>query len=101
MGDHIFDAGGLSDTTDTTWNPNCLKPYADVAQQIPYTGQKIYFQNKTENTLTGIKVTFYKKDGDKYEVVGNPQTIKSFDADGVSEGIEIPDGPCRYGRLHR
>ena len=96
MGDHIFDAGGLSDTTDTTWNPNCLKPYADVAQQIPYTGQKIYFQNKTENTLTGIKVTFYKKDGDKYEVVGNPQTIKSFDADGVSEGIEIPDGPCRY-----
>lgn len=96
MGDHIFDAGGLSDTTDTTWNPNCLKPYADVAQQIPYTGQKIYFQNKTENTLTGIKVTFYKKDDDKYEVVGNPQTIKSFDADGVSEGIEIPDGPCRY-----
>ena len=96
MGDHIFDAGGLSDTTDTTWNPNCLKPYAEVAQQIPYTGQKISFQNKTKNTLTGIKVTFYKKDGDKYEVVGNPQTIKSFDADGVSEGIEIPDGPCRY-----
>lgn len=99
MGDHIFDADGLSDTTDTTdtkWKPNCLKPYADVAQQIPYTGQKISFQNKTKNTLTGIKVTFYKKDGDKYEVVGNPQTIKSFDADGVSEGIEIPDGPCRY-----
>ena len=35
MGDHIFDADGLSDTTDTTWNPNCLKPYADVAQKIP------------------------------------------------------------------
>lgn len=96
MGDHIFDAGGLSDTTDTTWNPNCLKPYADVAQQIPYTGQKIYFQNKTENTLTGIKVTFYKKDGDKYEVVGNQQAIGSLDAGEVSRGIEIPDDSCRY-----
>lgn len=96
MGDHIFDAGGLEDKTYPTWDDSCLKLYAKVAQQIPYTGQKISFQNKTKNTLTGIKVTFYKKDGDKYEVVGNPQTIKSFDADGVSEGIEIPDGPCRY-----
>ena len=99
MGDHIFDADGLSDTTDTTWNPNCLKLYADVAQQIPYTGQKIYFQNKTENTLTGIKVTFYKKDGNGYTADGNSQTIESLAAGGVSEGIEIPDGPCRYVRF--
>ena len=99
MGDHIFDADGLSDTTDTTdttWKPNCLKPYAEVAQQIPYTGQKIYFQNKTENTLTGIKVTFYEKVGDEYKAVGKTKTIESLAADGVSEGIEIPDGPCRY-----
>ena len=99
MGDHIFDADGLSDTTDTTWNGSCLKPYAEVAQQIPYTGHKIYFQNKTENTLTGIKVTFYEKVGDEYKEVGETKTIESFDADGVSEGIEIPDGPCRYVRF--
>ena len=96
MGDHIFDADGLSDTTDTTWNPNCLKLYADVAQQTPYTGQKIYFQNKTESELTGIKVTFYEKVNDEYRAVGEAKTIELFDADGVSEGIEIPDGPCRY-----
>ena len=99
MGDHIFDADGLKDTTDTTWNPNCLKPYAEVAQQTPYTGQKIYFQNKTESELTGIKVTFYEKVNDEYRAVGEAKTIELFDADGVSEGIEIPDGPCRYVRF--
>ena len=93
MGDHIFDAGGLEDKTYTTWNPNCLKPYADVAQQIPYTDQEISFQNKTENTLTGIKVTFY--DGE-CQAFGNPQTIESLAAGEVSEGIEIPDDSCRY-----
>ena len=93
MGDHIFDADGLSDTTDTTWNPNCLKPYAEVAQQIPYTNQKISFQNKTENELTNIKVTFYD---DKYVAFGKPQTIESLEAGKVSEGIEIPDDSCRY-----
>lgn len=99
MGDHIFDAGSLkdtTDTTDTTWNPNCLKPYAEVAQQTPYTGQKIYFQNKTGSTLTGIKVTFYEKVGDEYKEVGETKTIESLGAGAVSEGIEIPDGPCRY-----
>ena len=99
MGDHIFDAGSLkdtTDTTDTTWNPNCLKPYADVAQQTPYTDQEIYFQNKTKRELTNIKVTFYEKVGNEYKAVGNPQPIESFDADGVSEGIAIPSDSCRY-----
>ena len=95
IGDHIFDADGLSDGT-IAWDGNRLKLYADVAQQIPYTGQKIYFQNKTENELTNIKVTFYTKVGNEYKAVDDPQTIKSFDADGVSEGIEIPDDSCRY-----
>ena len=95
IGDHIFDADGLKDGT-YPWDDSRLKPYAEVAQQIPYTGQKIYFQNKTENELTNIKVTFYTKVGNEYKAVDDPQTIKSFDADGVSEGIEIPDGPCRY-----
>ena len=93
MGDHIFDADGLSDTTDTTWNPNCLKPYADVAQQTPYTDQEISFQNKTESTLTGIKVTFY--DGE-CQAFGNPHTIASLDAGAVSEKIKIPSDSCRY-----
>ena len=95
MGDHIFDADGLSDET-IAWDGNRLKLYADVAQQTPYTGQKIYFQNKTESELTGIKVTFYEKVNDEYRAVGEAKTIESFDADGVSGGIEIPDGPCRY-----
>lgn len=102
MGDHIFDADGLSDTidtTDTTWNPNCLKPYADVAQQTPYTGQEICFQNKTGSTLTGIQVTFYKKDGDGYTAVGETKTIESLDAGAVSGRIAIPSDSCRYVRF--
>jgi len=99
MGNHIFDADGLSDTTDTTWNPNCLKPYADVAQKIPYTGQTISFQNKTENELTNIKVTFYKKDGNGYTADGNSQTIELLEAGKVFEGIVIPDGSYRYVRF--
>lgn len=96
MHEQVFDAGGLEDKTYTTWNPNCLKPYADVAQKIPYTGQTISFQNKTENELTNIKVTFYKKDGNGYTADGNSQTIESLEAGKVSEGIEIPDDSCRY-----
>ena len=99
MGDHIFDAGGLEDNKTYSWDGSRLKPYAEVAQQTPYTGQKIYFQNKTGSTLTGIQVTFYEKVGDEYKEVGETKTIESLGADGVSEGIEIPDGPCRYVRF--
>ena len=95
MGDHIFDADGLENKT-YPWNDSCLKPYAEVAEQTPYTGQTISFQNKTGSTLTGIQVTFYKKVGDKYEAVGETKTIESFDEDGVSEKITIPDDSCRY-----
>lgn len=95
MGDHIFDAGNLEDGTHP-WDGSRLKPYAEVAEQTPYTGQTISFQNKTGSTLTGIQVTFYKKDGDKYEAVGETKTIESLAADGVSAGIAIPDDSCRY-----
>ena len=96
MGDHIFDAGSLKDGTYDTWDGSCLKPYAEVAQQIPYTGKTISFQNKTESTLTGVTVTFYKKDGNEYKAVGETKTIESLDAGDVSKGIEIPDDSCRY-----
>lgn len=96
MGNHIFDADGLEDKTYTTWNPNCLKPYADVAQQTPYTNQEISFQNKTESTLTNITVTFYEEVNGECKAFGNPHTIASLDAGEVSEGIKIPDDSCRY-----
>lgn len=98
MGDHIFDADGLSDGT-IAWDGNHLKLYADVAQQTPYTNQEIYFQNKTKNPLTNIKVTFYEKVNGEYKVVnvdGNPKIIASLDAGAVSEGIAIPSDSCRY-----
>ncbi len=93
MHEQVFDADGLKDGTYDTWNADCLKPYADVAQQIPYTNQKISFQNKTKSKLTGIKVTFY--DGE-CKAFGDPQTIESLEAGKVSEGIVIPDDSCRY-----
>ena len=96
MGDHIFDADGLKDGTYDTWNADCLKPYADVAQQIPYTGQEISFQNKTGSTLTGIKVTFYEEVDGKYTAVGETKTIESLAAGEVFKGIKIPSDSCRY-----
>ena len=96
MGDHIFDAGGLEDKTYPTWDGSCLKPYADVAQQIPYTGQEISFQNKTGSTLTGIKVTFYEEVDGKYTAVGETKTIESLAAGEVFKGIKIPSDSCRY-----
>ena len=96
MGDHIFDAGGLSDGTTITWDGSRLKPYADVAQQIPYTGQEISFQNKTGSTLTGIKVTFYEEVDGKYTAVGETKTIESLAAGEVFKGIKIPSDSCRY-----
>ena len=98
MHEQVFDAGGLENKT-YPWNDSCLKPYAEVAQQIPYTGQKISFQNKTANTLTGIKVTFYKKDGNGYTAFGDPQTIKPLAAGEVFKEITIPDGSYRYVRF--
>ena len=98
MGDHVFDADGLSDGT-IAWDGNRLKLYADVAQQTPYTDQEIYFQNKTKNPLTNIKVTFYEKVDNEYRAVGATKTIESLAAGAVSEGIKIPSDSCRYVRF--
>lgn len=99
MGDHIFDAGGLSDGTTIAWDGSHLKPYAEVAQQIPYTDQEISFQNKTGSTLTGIKVTFYEEVDGKYTAVGETKTIESLAAGEVFKGIKIPSDSCRYVRF--
>ena len=99
MGDHIFDAGGLSDGTTIAWDGSRLKPYAEVAQQIPYTDQEISFQNKTGSTLTGIKVTFYEEVDGKYTAVGETKTIESLAAGEVFKGIKIPSDSCRYVRF--
>ena len=96
MGDHIFDAGNLDDGTYPTWDKTCLKPYADVAQQTPYTDQEIYFQNKTKSELTGIKVTFYEEVDGEYPKVVVEKMISSLGAGVVSEGIKIPSDSCRY-----
>ena len=99
MGGHIFDAC-LINSADETWNANYLKPYADVARKhILYGGQTISFENKTENELTGIKVTFYEKDGDKYNQVGEQQNIEPIPAGKVSNAITIPRDPCAYVRF--
>ena len=95
MGDHIFDADGLTDG-EHPWNANCLKLYADVAQQTPYTDQEIYFQNKTKSKLTNIKVTFYEEVDGEYPKVIEEKMISSLGAGAVSEGIKIPSDSCRY-----
>ena len=77
-----------------------LPAYDDIVKKhVRYGGQKIYFQNKTENALTNITVTFYEKDGDTYKKVGGEQTISSVPAEGVSDAITIPSDPCAYVRF--
>ena len=70
-----------------------------VKKHVLYGGQKIYFQNKTENPLTNITVTFYEKVNGEYQVVDNSQTIESLAAGAVSGGITIPSDPCAYVRF--
>ena len=70
-----------------------------VKKHVRYGDQKIYFQNKTENALTNITVTFYEKVNGEYKVVGKEQTIPSVPAGGVSDAITIPGEPCAYVRF--
>lgn len=70
-----------------------------VKKHVLYGGQKIYFQNKTENPLTNITVTFYEKVGSTYQTVGAEQKIPSVPADSVSAAITIPSDPCAYVRF--
>ena len=70
-----------------------------VKKHVLYGGQKIYFQNKTENPLTNITVTFYEKVGSTYQTVGAEQKISSVPADSVSAAITIPSDPCAYVRF--
>ena len=74
-----------------------LPAYDDIVKKhVRYGGQEIYFQNKTENALTNIKVTFYEKDGDTYKIVGAEKKISSIPAGKVSAAITIPSDPCAY-----
>ena len=99
MGGKCFEGEKYTDkevTTDKDAVSN-LRAYDDIVKKhVRYGGQKIYFQNKTESALTNITVTFYEKDGDKYNVVGNPQPIELLAAGGVSDAITIPSDPCAY-----
>lgn len=77
-----------------------LADYNDIVKKhVRYGGQEIYFQNKTENALTNITVTFYEKVNGEYKVVGKEQTIPSVPAGKVSDAITIPGEPCAYVRF--
>ena len=77
-----------------------LAAYNDIVKKhVRYGGQKIYFQNKTGNELTNITVTFYEKNGDTYQKVGEEKKISSVPAGGVSNAITIPGEPCAYVRF--
>ena len=77
-----------------------LPAYDDIVKKhVRYGGQTISFENKTENVLTDIKVTFYEKVGDEYNQVGEQQNIESIAAGRVSDAITIPRDPCAYVRF--
>mgnify|MGYP005857436877 CR=1 FL=1 len=103
MGGKCFVGDKYTDKTETTDEKavSNLADYNDIVKKhVRYGGQEIYFQNKTENELTNIKVTFYeKKDDSTYQIVGAEQTISSVPADSVSDAITIPRDSCAYVRF--
>ena len=77
-----------------------LADYNDIVKKhVRYGGQEIYFQNKTENALTNITVTFYEKVNGTYQKVDEEQTISAIAAGEVSNAITIPRDPCAYVRF--
>ena len=102
MGGKCFEGENYKDkevTTDAAAVSN-LRAYDDIVKKhVRYGDQKIYFQNKTGNELTNIKVTFYEKDGDTYKIVGEEKKISSIAAGKVSDAITIPRDPCAYVRF--
>ena len=104
MGGKCFEGDKYTNYPDNTvTDKNVVSNLADyndiVKKHVLYGGQKIYFQNKTENPLTNITVTFYEKVNGEYQVVDNSQTIESLAAGAVSGGITIPRDSCAYVRF--
>ena len=100
-GDKYFE-GGYTDNKEITDAAavSKLAAYDDIVKKhVRYGGQEIYFQNKTENALTNITVTFYEKNGDTYQKVGEEKTIPAIAAGEVSNAITIPRDPCAYVRF--
>ena len=102
MGGKCFEGDKYTENTVTTDAEavSKLRAYDDIVKKhVRYGGQEIYFQNKTGNELTNITVTFYEKDGDEYNQVGEQQNIESIAAGSVSAAITIPRNPCAYVRF--
>ena len=102
MGGKCFEGEKYTDKEVTTDKDavSKLRAYDDIVKKhVRYGGQTIYFQNKTENALTNITVTFYEKDGDTYKKVGEEKKISSVPAGKVSDAITIPSDPCAYVRF--
>ena len=102
MGGKCFEGENYKDKEETVDKDavSKLAAYDNIVKKhVRYGGQKIYFQNKTENELTNITVTFYEKDGSTYNKVGEEQPIPSIPADSVSAAITIPSDSCAYVRF--
>ncbi len=101
MGGKCFEGANYKDEETIDKNAvSKLAAYDDIVKKhVRYGGQEIYFQNKTENALTNITVTFYEKNGDTYQKVGEEKTIPSVPAGKVSDAITIPRDPCAYVRF--
>lgn len=72
----------------------------DPNNHTSFKGKTMYFENKTEQTLSGVKAVFYEKDSS-----GTLQPVKSVPMTGTANGkangysVTIPDAPCSYVRF--
>lgn len=72
----------------------------DPNDHTSFKGKTMYFENKTEQALSGVNAVFYEKDSD-----GTLKQVKSVPMTGTANGkangysVTIPDDPCSYVRF--
>ena len=62
-----------------------------------FKGKTMYFENKTDQTLTGVKAVFYEKGNEgEYQQVTSAEMIKNANGKANGYSVTIPNDPCSY-----
>lgn len=69
----------------------------DPNDHTSFAGKIMYFENKTDQTLTGVKAVFYEKGNEgEYQQVTSAEMIKNANGKANGYSVTIPNDPCSY-----
>ena len=69
----------------------------DPNDHTSFAGKIMYFENKTDQTLTGVKAVFYEKGNEgEYQQVTSAEMIKNANNKANGYSVTIPDAACSY-----